>query len=198
MVTKRKYELRARAEGQAATRRRITEATVALHESVGPARATVAEIARAAGVQRLTVYNHFPDDRALFKACAAHWNAGHPLPDPTAWAAIPDSRRRTETGLGELYAFYARNRPMISNLLRDAELMPQLALVVAEALGPSMQRIVETLLHGAPQRGRRRMELRAMLAVAVEFHSWRRLVDCGLESDQAAVVMTRSVWAESG
>ena len=48
----RKYELKARAEKQAATRRRIVEATSALHEEVAPARTTVAEIARRAGVQR--------------------------------------------------------------------------------------------------------------------------------------------------
>ncbi|MDT7671779.1 MAG: hypothetical protein QOC74_4562, partial [Pseudonocardiales bacterium] len=41
----RKYELRKRADAMEETRRRITEATVALHGSVGPARTTVAAIA---------------------------------------------------------------------------------------------------------------------------------------------------------
>ena len=62
----RKYELKARAEKQADTRRRIVEATSELHEEVGPARTTVAEIARRAGVQRLTVYNNFPNETELF------------------------------------------------------------------------------------------------------------------------------------
>ena len=83
---KRNYELRARAGRQQATRRRIVEATVALHREVGPARTTVAEIARRAGVQRLTVYNHFPDDAQLFAACQAHFLAQHPPPDlGTRW-----------------------------------------------------------------------------------------------------------------
>src|SRR5256885_16836927 len=79
----RTYELKARAEKQAETRRRIVEATAALHTEVGPARTTVAEIARRAGVQRLTVYNNFPEERELFEACGAYWLAGNPPPGPT-------------------------------------------------------------------------------------------------------------------
>ena len=51
---KRPYELRARAERQAETRRRIVDATVALHEEIEPPRTTVAEIARRAGAARQT------------------------------------------------------------------------------------------------------------------------------------------------
>src|ERR1700680_2796204 len=90
----RKYALKARAETQAETRRRIVEATSALHEEVGPARTTVAEIARRAGVQRLTVYNHFPNEEGLFAACSDHWLAQNPPPDPSAALALakPASR----------------------------------------------------------------------------------------------------------
>ena len=77
---KRKYELKARAAKQEETRRRITEATVALHEEVGPARTTVAEVARRAGVTRLTVYNNFPEERELFAACQGHWMRAAPAP----------------------------------------------------------------------------------------------------------------------
>jgi AcrR family transcriptional regulator len=83
----RSYEQRARAESAAATRERITAATVALHGSVGPARTTVAAIAEAAGVQRHTFYRHFPDEAPLFAACAAHYWADHPWPDPESWAS---------------------------------------------------------------------------------------------------------------
>ena len=78
----RKYELKRRAERQEQTRRRIVEATVGLHESVGPARTTVSAVAERAGVQRLTVYRHFPDERALLAACSGHWIASNPTPDP--------------------------------------------------------------------------------------------------------------------
>src|SRR3954470_17114477 len=84
-MKKRKYELRKRAEDVAATRRRITEAAVALHGGVGPARTTVSAVAKRAGVQRHTVYRHFPTDADLFAACSTHFAQVNPLPDPAGW-----------------------------------------------------------------------------------------------------------------
>ena len=64
-----KYNLKARAERYQETRQRIVEATLELHRTAGPARTTITEIAKKAGVERQTVYNHFPDPLSLFKAC---------------------------------------------------------------------------------------------------------------------------------
>src|SRR3954454_21616980 len=100
--TDRKYELKERARRQAETRRRITEATVELHRTVGPARTTISAIAEKAGVQRLTVYRHFPDERDLLAACSPHWLGADPPPDPSRWT---DPR----SALRELYAWYRRN-----------------------------------------------------------------------------------------
>jgi AcrR family transcriptional regulator len=86
----RKYDLGRRADSQAQTRRRITEAAVELHATVGPARTTISAIAERAGVQRLTVYRHFPTEQELFAACSAHWLAGSPPPDPAPWREIED------------------------------------------------------------------------------------------------------------
>ena len=91
---KRKYELKQRAQRQAETRQRIVEATVALHTSVGPARTTISAIAAGAGVERHTVYAHFPDEQTLFRACTAHWQAEHPLPDPAPWLELADPEER--------------------------------------------------------------------------------------------------------
>src|SRR5919204_3864297 len=96
---KRKYELRARAERQRETRRRIAEATAELHEEVGPARTTVAEIARRAGVQRLTVYNNFRDDRELIAACQRHFLELNPPPDVERALAIQEPAARLEAVL---------------------------------------------------------------------------------------------------
>ena len=81
MPTKRKYELKQRAEEMAETRRRITEAAVDLHRTVGPARTTLSAIAKRAGVQRHTVYRHFPTETELFGACSAHYFTANPWPD---------------------------------------------------------------------------------------------------------------------
>ena len=80
--TKRRYEKKARAAQEEATRRSIIEAAIGLHGTVGPARTTVSAIAENAGVRRATVYRHFPDERALFLGCSGTWAERNPLPDP--------------------------------------------------------------------------------------------------------------------
>src|SRR5438045_5140916 len=122
----RKYELKARAEKQAATRRRIVEATSALHEEVGPARTTVAEIARRAGVQRLTVYNHFPDERELYAACSSRYLADHPPPPLDDLFELEDPRKRVVTALERVYTGYEKTRDMTAKILRDRSLEPAL------------------------------------------------------------------------
>ena len=86
----RKYQLNKRAERQQETRRRIEAAAIALHEEVGGVAATITAIAERAGVSRLTVYRHFPDERSLLTACTGTYLAANPPPDPRDWARIPD------------------------------------------------------------------------------------------------------------
>src|SRR3954470_9623057 len=114
---KRKYELKKRAEGMAETRLRITEAAVDLHGAIGPARTTVSAVAERAGVQRHTVYRHFPTEQDLFTACSTHFAQVEPLPDPESWRGL-------DQALDELYAYYERNESMYANLFRDEQLMP--------------------------------------------------------------------------
>jgi AcrR family transcriptional regulator len=96
--------MRRRAERADQARQRIVEATVAMHGSVGPAATTIAAIAEKAGVTRLTVYRHFPDDDALFGACSTHWIAQQQLPDPGAWSQIGDPAARLRAGLADTEA----------------------------------------------------------------------------------------------
>ena len=106
----RKYELKKRAERQAETRRRIVEATVALHTSAGPARTSISAVAERAGVQRHTVYAHFPDEATLYRACTTHWAALHPFPDPGPGV---ESASPLEHALRDVYALVraGRRRP---------------------------------------------------------------------------------------
>src|ERR1700676_5048311 len=126
----RKYELKARAEKQAETRRRIVEATSALHEEVGPARTTVAEIARRAGVQRVTVYNNFPDETELFAACGDHWLAENPQPDLSEALAIGDPSERLGAVLRSLYRWYRKTAQANEHLQRDRLVLPALDAVM--------------------------------------------------------------------
>ena len=120
---KRKYELKKRAEEMAETHLRITEAAIELHGTVGPSRTTLSAVAKRAGVERRTLYRHFPTEADLFAACSTHYFAANPWPDLGAWRAIRDPQQRLERALDELYAYYERTEPMLSNVLRDAELV---------------------------------------------------------------------------
>jgi AcrR family transcriptional regulator len=192
---KRRYRLRRRAESQERTRRRITEASVELHGSVGPARTSVSAVAERAGVQRATVYRHFPDEESLFAACSAHWLADNPRPDPHRWRAIADPEARLRQALAEVYAYYSRTEPMLANLLRDevavAVLRPRMA-----GLRSYFDQMADVLVAGRPQRGGRRAEVRAAIGHALAFETWRSLVRTqGLDEQRAVELMVRPVAA---
>jgi AcrR family transcriptional regulator len=188
---KRKYELRRRAERQQETRQRIVEATVALHESLGPLATSVSAIAKRAGVERLTVRAHFPALPDLFKACSGLFFARNPPPDPDAWSRIPDPKERLREALTQLYAFYSRHGRMLGNVTRDARLAPDLVGVSYRALLVRMRSVLSAGWEAARDG---RPVLQAALGHALDFTTWRSLVqDHGLRDDQAVALMVRLV-----
>ena len=191
----RRYELKARARAQEATRQRIVDATVALHQEVGPARTTIAEIARRAGVGRVTVYNHFPDETALLGACSAQWVTENPPPDPADWVAIENPAKRVRKALAELYAFFARNEAMLANVTRDAPLVPALAEVLGAGGAADHERAMrEALLSGRVLKGGRGRRTRAAVGLAVSFSTWQHLTrEEGLEDSDAVKLMVRAI-----
>jgi AcrR family transcriptional regulator len=189
-MRKRKYELKQRARGQEETRRRITEATVELHRTVGPAATRISEVARRAGVQRVTVYNHFPDEPSLLGACSAHWRALHPAPDPSQWSQTEDPAKRLRRGFRELYAWYRETEPMTANVLRDAELLPELRRIVDNGLGAYLAGVRQTLAETVQAGGKARARVEAAAGAAVDFHFWRALAPLG---DSAAADLAASL-----
>lgn len=188
--TKRAYRMRRRAELQEQTRLRITEAAVELHGTLGPARTSVTAVAERAGVERATVYRHFPDERALFLACSGHWRAVNPAPDLAAWAAIADPEDRLRHGLAELYGFYGRTEPMLANLHRDEGVVTVVAELMAGGFRAYLGAARDTLLRGRGERGRARRDVKAALGHAVSFTTWSSLVRAeGLDDAQAVRLM---------
>jgi len=179
MSEKRKYELKKRAERLADTRRRITEATVELHRTVGPAATHLNEVARRAGVQRMTVYNHFPNDTALLTACSAHWRALHPTPDLTAWRAVEDPGARLRLGLRQLYGWYRETEPMTANVLRDAQVLPALRAILEGGLLRYLDQARQVLTGPIDVRGRRRQRVDAAARAAIDLHTWRAFAPLG-------------------
>src|ERR671929_1008618 len=129
-MTTRTYQQTRRAQHQAETRRRIVEAMVELHQEIGPARTTISAIADRAGVERLTVYRHFPDERSMFEACTTHYATEVPQPDPAAWAETQDPAERLRQALLEFYDYYRRAEQMLVHATRDVPQLPALAQVL--------------------------------------------------------------------
>jgi AcrR family transcriptional regulator len=183
----RPYQLRQRADRQLETRQRIIEATIELHQTVGPAATTITQISERAGVGRVTVYRHFPEPLALDRACSGLYFERNPAPDPGSWRPIADPLERLRAGLAETYAYHARTEQMIARALADARDHPVMAPYHAH-----WARAVRVLLEPWPVRGRRRKQLRAALALAVSFDSWRTLVrDQRLSHPQAIDLVER-------
>ena len=184
----RTYTLKRRAEQQAETRQRIVEAAVDLHSSVGPVQTTISMVAERAGVQRHTLYAHFPDERSLFMACSGLVMERDPLPDAAVWRTIEDRSARLRTGLAALYGWYDRNSGIAAWVLRDAEFHPLTKEVSELRMGPAMAVCHEVL--GAKLNARQR----AMLGLALSFFTWRTLTrDLGLAQGAAIGAMVQAI-----
>jgi AcrR family transcriptional regulator len=181
----RKYELKRRAENVEETRRRIVEAAVELHGSVGPARTTVSAIADRAGVQRQTYYRHFPQERDLFRACSGLWEERNPPPDAARLREIADRRERLRAGLTALYSYYARGEPMLENVVRDSA-VHELTAETARMRGAAMEELREALAEVVAPAGRA-PRAQALLDLLLDFTTWQALVRRGGLSRQEAV-----------
>lgn len=173
----RSYSLKRRAEGQAETTRRIVAAAVELHSTLGPARTSISAIAERAGVQRHTVYAHFPDERALFRACSAHFRELHPFPDLTGLDL--------EAALDAIYSYYESVEGALTLFTRDADRTP-------EAWNERQRRLSAVADGLTAPLGRRRLR-RAAVGHAIAFETWRSLVREGLSRRQAVAAMVRFV-----
>jgi AcrR family transcriptional regulator len=185
----RKYELKRRAERLAETRRRLIDAAIQLHRTKGPASTTMSDIAELAGVQRHTLYRHFPDERAIGFACSGHFLDENPPPDPNSWRGLDDGEERLRRGLDELYAFYERAGDMLGRVLRDSEVHPltreMFELRAAERFGL----IREVLAEPLPRRKR----VQAALDLALDLFAWRRLTSSGLSREEAVETMLAAI-----
>ena len=184
----RTYTLKRRAEQQAETRRRIMEAAVDLHSSVGPALTTFSMVAERAGVQRHTLYAHFPDERSLYLACSGRVFERDSPPDAGPWRKIADRQERLRVGLSAIYDWFERNAELAACVLRDAEYHSLTKEIFDLRFGPyrtAYQEVLGTRLD---------VKQRAMLELALSFFTWRTLArDGGLERKAVVDAMVRTI-----
>jgi AcrR family transcriptional regulator len=172
------------------TRRRTTRAAVELHQTLGPARTSVSEIARRAGVDRVTVYRHFPDDAALFATCSSDFRARNPLPGIASWSRLADPRQRLRRALRDLYGYYQQSGPMLANVIRDAEHMPALRAAGA----PRRQWLAQAEEQLAQNWQGNTRQIRHAIAIALDFHTWQTLThQRGLNRNQVIRLMLAMV-----
>src|SRR5689334_22140535 len=110
-MSPRKYEMRQRPAGVEQTRRRIIEATMALHQANGIAATRREDIARAAASGVGTVYRHFPTLDELVPACGALVQERLELPDQREVARLfagVAPGQRIERLAGALCGLYER------------------------------------------------------------------------------------------
>ena len=191
----RKYELKARAESQRETRDRIARAAAELHEEQGVARTTVAEIARRAGVTRLTVYNHFADLSELLPACSAHYGELHRSPDLDGVFALEEPGERVRAALARLYDWYRDVEPMFGKLFSDRASVPELDQFLAQNIDRRQAELADGLAAGFAARGRRAERLNALIRLALDW-TWRRLTCEGLGDEAAAELMAAAIAAQ--
>jgi AcrR family transcriptional regulator len=188
----RTYTLKKRAEQQADTRKRIVEAAVELHSTVGPAATTLSMIAEKAGVQRHTLYAHFPDERSIFVACSGLAYERDPMPSAEAWRDIAASDQRLAAGLTAIYEWYARNESLVGNVMRDVAHHPLVQEIQRLRAAPVVKEWHDVL--GAGLNARQR----AMLHLALGFYTWRSLVrESGMDIAAAVEAMLLAIGSSS-
>jgi AcrR family transcriptional regulator len=188
----RTYTLKRRAESQAETRLRIVEAAVKLHGTVGPAHTSISMVAEEAGVQRHTLYAHFPDERSLLMACSGLAAERDPMPDAAPWRSIADRGERLRVGLLAIYTWYERNAGLLACVMRDIEHHALVKEVSTLRYGPYFAAYHEVLGAKLPAKQR------AMLQLALSFFTWRSLArESGLSRNAAVAVMVQAIAGDS-
>lgn len=186
-MTRRSYVQSRRAEAAEETRRRIVEATFALHAEQGIAGTSMKQIAERAGVSVGTVYHHFPTYDDAIAACGAHVFSLAPPPD----AAVFEGRTGAGERLAALFqAAYTQYRtiPMIEAARADQHVSPVLRQVFAEE---AQQRNALARLALGPAAAD--AELVHLATGLLDIGVWSALTRAGLSTEAAARSMAETV-----
>jgi AcrR family transcriptional regulator len=178
-MKRRPYELKRRAESAEDTRRRLVEATFALHSEQGIATTTMKQIAERAGVGIGTVYHHFPTLDDTIMACGQMVMATYPLPTEAILVGAATMKERLFRVARAL--FDHRDRVSFDVVRGDRDRVPMIRQYVADE---EQQRIELTRTALAPFAIDR--DLIRIAAALLDIGVYRALQSTGLSLDQAA------------
>jgi len=177
--------MKQRAEDQERTREKIVEAAVALHGTVGPKNTSISAVAKKAGVQRLTVYRHFPDEESLFRACSMHWLQANPPPGIGVWDSEKDARQKTSSIVHALFDYYRQTSSMWRLVYRDIDQVPAMQAPLDD-FHEYLAAICDTLIACWQPRGRKSPSLKATVRHVLSYSTWESLSEQKLTDKQMA------------
>jgi AcrR family transcriptional regulator len=186
----RAYRMGRRRESLEGMHQHIAEAAFELHATVGPAQTSIKAVAERAGVQRHTVYHHFPDMTSLVRACTEHGMRITRIPEAAPWLAVEDPTARLRLALGELYAYYRANARLLGNVIRD---MPLIGEGGVEAFVHRMGELFAAMVAGWPDDTPAQRLRMAAIGHAMSYETWRSLTGNGLTDGEAVDLMLQLV-----
>ncbi len=176
-----------RAESAEETRRRIVEATHALHDEKGIAATSYRDIAARADVGIGTVYHHFPTYLEVVEACGAHVREQVRPPLPEILDDERDTTGRVRRMVAEIFAFY-RRFPGFDAARAEREQFPPVECFMS-LQERNRRAFVDAAFRGAKADKR----ARALAYALLEFRVYRDLVDSGLSHDAAVDEIVRAI-----
>jgi AcrR family transcriptional regulator len=183
-----------RASAVAQTRRRIIDATRALHTEQGIGATSWDDIAARAGVGVGTVYRHFPSLDELIPACGDISMEVVALPDPQGVPSLFDRvdgrAERIELLVREAFAIYERGAPELRAIRNEPEVHPS----VAEA-GEQLEATLSALVDAALEPSGLTPADRAVVRAMVDLGTWQALRDQGLGPAEAVDAVSQMLAA---
>ena len=187
-MTPRKYTMDKRRAAVEATRRRILEATLALHAEKGIFGTSWQDIARRADVSVGTVYKHFPSIEELVPACGELMYAITRPPSlddaPEIFAGAGSLEERLERLVSELFEFYERGAPYIETDFRERRL-PAVAEWEAYMRATIAGLVREALVSAGPDE-----RMVQAVSALLDFSTFKSFLDRDIQKDQAAKILS--------
>jgi AcrR family transcriptional regulator len=189
-MSPRAYDRRLRLAAAEEAKRRIVEATAALHAERGARGTSHALIARKAGVSIPTVYKYFPTANDLIPACTGLVAGRAPVRlDESLFQGlegVPARVRALARGLFRLHEYFS---PWIRWTPGDAPAFPALREYLKEVEERRTSMIRRALAPNPPE------TLVRFARILLDFPSWRTLTEGGRSSDQAAEAAADAILA---